>query len=43
MATHKRGRDADSGRFIPVEDAERRRRTAIVETFKTDKNGRPIN
>lgn len=43
MAMHRRGRDADSGRFIPVEVAERRKKTAIVETFKTDKNGRPIN
>lgn len=40
---NKRGRDADSGQFIPVEVAERRRKTAIVETFKTDKNGRPLN
>lgn len=41
--TNKRGRDADSGQFIPVEVAERRKKTAIVETFKTDKNGRPLN
>lgn len=41
--TNKRGRDADSGRFIPVKVAERRTKTAIVETFKTDKNGRPVN
>lgn len=41
MATqHKRGRDADNGQFIPVKVAERRTRTAIVETFKTDKDGR---
>jgi hypothetical protein len=39
----KRGRDAGSGQFIPVEVAERRPKTAIVETFKTDKNGRPID
>ncbi len=44
MATqHKRGRDAITGRIIPVKVAERRPRTAIVETFKTDKNGRPVN
>ena len=42
MATHKRGRDADNGRFIPVKVAERRDDTAIVETFKTDKNGKKI-
>ena len=41
--TNKRGREADTGRFIPVEVAERRKKTAIVETFKTDKNGRPLN
>lgn len=39
----KRGRDAGSGQFIPVKLAERRPRTAIVETFKTDKDGRPLN
>ena len=39
----KRGRDAGSGRFIPVEVAERRHKTAIVETFKKDKNGRALN
>ncbi len=44
MATqNKRGRDADNGQFIPVKVAERRTRTAIVETFKTDKDGRPTN
>jgi hypothetical protein len=39
----KRGRDAGNGQFIPVKEAERRTKTAIVETFKTDKNGRPLN
>jgi hypothetical protein len=43
MATQKRGRDAGTGQFIPVEVAERRHKTAIVETYKTDKNGRPAN
>ena len=38
-----RGRDAGNGQFIPVEVAKRRPRTAIVETFKTDKDGKPIN
>jgi len=41
--THKRGRDAGNGQFIPVKVAERRPKTAIVETFKTDKNGKPLN
>lgn len=43
MTTHKRGRDAGNGQFIPVKVAERRAKTAIVETFKVDKNGRPLN
>lgn len=30
----KRGRDAGTGRFIPVKEAERRKKTAIVETVK---------
>jgi hypothetical protein len=32
--TRKIGRDAETGQFIPVEEAERRKRTAIVETIK---------
>lgn len=40
---NKRGRDAGTGQFIPVKVAERRPRTAIVETFKRDKDGRPTN
>ena len=36
---NKRGRDAGTGQFIPVEVAERRPRTAIVETYKTGKKG----
>lgn len=43
MANHKRGRDANNGQFIPVKEAERRKRTAIVETFKVDKDGRPVS
>ena len=43
MTTHKRGRDAGNGQFIPVKEAERRTRTAIVETFKVDKDGKPKN
>jgi hypothetical protein len=33
----KRGRDARTGRFIPVKEAERRRSTAIVERIKPGK------
>jgi hypothetical protein len=33
----QRGRDAETGRFIPVEEAQRRRKTAIVETFSFPK------
>lgn len=43
MATTKRGRDAITGRIIPVAVAVRRPATAIVETVKLDKNGRPTN
>jgi hypothetical protein len=43
MAKDKRGRDAGTGQFIPVKEAERRSRTAVVETFDKDKNGRPKN
>ena len=31
----KIGRDAGTGRFIPVKEAERRGKTAVVETIKT--------
>jgi len=36
----KIGRDADSGRFIPVKEAQQRDRTAVVETIKTGKTGK---
>ncbi len=39
----KRGRDAGNGQFVPVKVAERRPKTTIVETFKKDKNGKPLN
>jgi hypothetical protein len=32
--TFKVGRDAKSGEFIPVREAERRKSTAVVETVK---------
>ena len=35
--TTKIGRDAGSGRFIPVKVAERRKKTAVVETIKRKK------
>ena len=38
--TRKIGRDAGTGKFIPVKDAERRKKTAVVETIKTPKKGK---
>jgi hypothetical protein len=42
--TRKVGRDAGNGQFIPVREAERRKRTAVVETIgvskRTPKKGR---
>lgn len=35
--TRKIGRDAGTGKFIPVKDAERRKKTAVVETIKKKK------
>ncbi len=32
--TTKVGRDARTGRFIPVKEAKRRKSTAVVETIK---------
>jgi hypothetical protein len=40
---NERGRDAGNGQFIPVKVAKDSPKTAIVETFKTDKNGKPLN
>ena len=40
MGTRKvtrRGRDAKTGQFIPVKEAERRKSTAVVETFPRKK------
>lgn len=33
-SSSKIGRDAKTGRFIPVKEAERRKSTAVVETIK---------
>lgn len=35
MGTHKIGRDAKTGEFIPVKEAVRRPNTTTVETIKT--------
>ena len=32
-ATFQVGRDAKTGRFMPVKDAQRRKKTAVVETM----------
>ena len=41
MKTRKIGRDAGTGQFIPVHEAERRRRTAVVETLHVEKKCQP--
>ena len=33
----KIGRDAITGRFIPVKEAEKRKKTTVVETIKREK------
>lgn len=35
MAVRKIGRDAGSGKFIPVKEAQQNKKTAVVETIKT--------
>lgn len=40
MGTRKIGRDAKSGRIIPVKEAQRRKGTAVVETVKTPKRSK---
>lgn len=37
--TYERGRDARTGRIIPVQEAQRRPSTTVVETYKVGKNG----
>ena len=37
---NKVGRDARTGKFIPVEEAERRKSTAVVETITKKKKSR---
>ncbi len=38
--TSKIGRDARTGKFIPVKVAERRKATAVVETIRKGKKSR---
>ncbi|MDZ4790419.1 MAG: helix-turn-helix domain-containing protein [Hyphomicrobiales bacterium] len=40
MVKQQIGRDAKTGRIIPVEEAKRRRNTATVETIKKDNKGK---
>ncbi|HEY9545022.1 MAG TPA: hypothetical protein VIR56_03380 [Solimonas sp.] len=37
MTKRKIGRDAETGLFIPVKEAERRKSTAVVETINVPK------
>jgi len=39
--THKIGRDAGNGQFIPVKEAERRPKTTVVETIKNPSPSKP--
>jgi hypothetical protein len=41
MAKRQRGRDAKTGEFISVEEAKRRKNTAIVETVKPPAKPKP--
>jgi hypothetical protein len=40
-ATRRIGRDARTGKFIPVKEAERRKGSTVVETFKPKPASRP--
>jgi hypothetical protein len=40
MGARKIGRDAKTGEFIPVKEAQRRPNTTTVETVKTPKKGK---
>jgi hypothetical protein len=35
-----RGRDADNGQFIPIKEAKRRKKTAIIDRMKVHKKPR---
>lgn len=41
MGTRKIGRDAKTGEFIPVKEAQRRPTTTVVETIKTKPTPKP--
>lgn len=36
---HERGRDARTGQFVPVDVAQRRPATTVVESYKVGKKG----
>lgn len=38
-----RARDAGNGQFVTKQEAKRRPKTTVVETFDKDKRGRPKN
>lgn len=38
--TRKVGRDAETGLFIPLDEAKRRKKTAVVETIPLPNNGK---
>lgn len=38
--TRKIGRDAGTGKFLPVKVAQQRKKTAVAETIKTPKKGK---
>lgn len=40
VSMRKVGRDARTGQFIPIEDAKRRKATAVVETIVSTKTKR---
>ncbi len=40
-ATRRVGRDAGSGKFIPVREAERRKDTAVVERVRNPSPSKP--
>jgi hypothetical protein len=42
-STRKIGRDAETGRIIPVDEARRRKSTATVETVSTGKRKKGKN
>jgi hypothetical protein len=41
LVTRKIGRNAEDGRFIPVKEAQKNKKAAIVETIKVPLKPRP--